>query len=693
MGRFQIKTAVRKEDIHMTAPPGKPFLPFWMPGEESPPDSSANVRPMASKTLVNILNYLHFSDRSLFAHVQGNGDRTGYLLPVFPEPCLDGEISCHFTPDSPIGEWEKVVRNLIIDDGKSMIMVPVHLKDKDKESFTIILPETSYVIARREARRYPCAGVSAEVHHNGRRITGELEDMGPTAFRLKVDRAGFLSESGPKEKEIVSVELKRGGVCCYSGKASCLRMQEKRGNWEMVLQPSVESVQVFQKRSVRNPRVKLTPPPTISFKHPLLQTNFRIEVSDICSSGFSISEEDSGCLLFPGMPIHDLTVWYAGSIVAHGSAQVVYRKSDEDGNAFCGIAIVDADMDGYTRLSHLVENAIDLCAQVSGKIEPDALWEFFFSAGFIYPKKYHLLSPSKRVFKENSRKILQDASEIIHHFTYEKNGRLYGYHSIVLAYERSWLIQHHAGRSMGNRMGGLMVLKQTMHYLNDMHRFKSSHMQYAITYFRPENRFPNLVFGRFAKRIKDRQACSVDLFSYISVGNRFLDVRLPRNWYLERLSESDRDDLLEFYRTHSGGLLLDAMSLDSGGKINEELEAMYSKHGLLRRMNVYALKRAEQTMAIFIADHSDRGLNLSELLNCIKVIVLRGDELPWKILHKAVSQLAQKYDMEKIPVMCYPSEYLGEKGIPCEKTYQLWILNVDAGDQFMEYMHQRLRIC
>ncbi|OPX39179.1 MAG: hypothetical protein B1H13_10240 [Desulfobacteraceae bacterium 4484_190.3] len=69
MGRFQIKTAVRKEDIHMTAPPGKPFLPFWMPGEEPPPDSSANVRPMASKTLVNILNYLHFSDRSLFAHV------------------------------------------------------------------------------------------------------------------------------------------------------------------------------------------------------------------------------------------------------------------------------------------------------------------------------------------------------------------------------------------------------------------------------------------------------------------------------------------------------------------------------------------------------------------------------------------------------------------------------------------------
>ncbi|MBW2094315.1 MAG: hypothetical protein JRI80_05455 [Deltaproteobacteria bacterium] len=648
---------------------------------------------MGGKALVNILNYLHFSDRPVFVHIQKNGDSEGFLLPVYPEPCLDGEIACRFASDSGIEESGEEVKNLIIDDGKSMIMVPAGLKDMDKRSFTIYLPETSYVIARREAKRYPCSGVSAEIRKNGQVFQGELRDFGPAAFRVILDKGSAFRRSFLKVGDTAAVELKKRGAPCFSGTCTCLRVASDFGHWEAVFSPPAASMQVFKKRTVRNPRVQLKPSPTISFEHPLLQRQFHMEVSDICSSGVSISEEDSGCLLFPGMRIPELTVCYAGSIVAHCSAQVVYRNEEKDGNMRCGIAVLDTKSNGYTRLNHLVENALDPCAQVSGKIDPDVLWEFFFSAGFIYPKKYHLLSPSKGVFKENARKILQDASEIVQHFTYEKNGRLYGYHSIVWAYERSWLIHHHAGRSMGNRMGGLMVLKQTMHYLNDMHRFKSSHMQYAMTYFRPENRFPNLVFGRFAKRIKDRQACSVDLFSYISVGNRFLDVRLPRNWYLARLSESDRDDLREFYRTHSGGLLLDAMSLDSGGEINEELEAMYSKHGLLRRMDVYALKRAEQTMAIFIADHSDRGLNLSELLNCIKVIVLRAEELPWKVLHKAVSQLAQKYDMEKIPVMCYPSHYLEKKGIPSEKTYQLWILSVDAGDAFMEYMHQRLRIC
>lgn len=254
------------------------------------------------------------------------------------------------------------------------------------------------------------------------------------------------------------------------------------------------------------------------------------------------------------------------------------------------------------------------------------------------------------------------------------------------------MIHHHAARGSDNKKSGFLVLKQAMHYLNDMHRLPSFNMNYAFCYFRPENRFPNFVFGGFAKHIKDRRACSVDLFSYISLGNRFLDIRLPKDWHLQPMLKGDRKALKEFYGRHSGGLLLDAMSLDSSGKLKNELEAKYSEHGLLRRMKTYALKKGEETMAVLIADHSDRGLNLSELLNCIKVIVLKKDELPWKILHKAVSQVAQKYDMEKIPVMCYPSQYLEEKGVPCEKTYQLWILSVDAGDEFMEYMHQRLRI-
>lgn len=677
----------------MSPPLGKPFLPFWIPGEEQPPDQSPHVRPMSSETLANILNYLHFSERPLFVHIQESERRAGYLLPVYPEPCLDGEIACSFAPGSGMREPGGMVQNLIIDDGKSMIIVPAELKGMDKQSFTINIPETSYVVARREAKRYPCSGISAEMQKNGQIFQGELVDLGPAAFRLKLIKTFGFRKSSIETGDSVTVTLRRGGTLFYSGACTCTRAEWASGSWDVVFSPAVTSVQVFPERAVRNPRVQLKPPPTISFEHPLLQTQVQMEVFDICSAGFSMCEDTTACLLFPGMRIPDLTVRYAGSIIARCSAQVVYRNDEESGNVRCGIAFLDTDMHGYTRLNHLVENALDPCAQVSGEIDPDALWEFFFSAGFIYPKKYLLLSPSKEVFKENSRKILHDASEIVQHFTYEKNGHLYGYHSIVWAYERSWLIHHHAGRSMGNRMGGLMVLKQTMHYLNDMHRFQSSRMQYAMTYFRPENRFPNLVFGRFAKRIKNRQACSVDLFSYISVGNRFLDIRLPPEWSLGRLSDSDRDELGEFYRTHSGGLLLDAMSLDSSGKNNDELEAIYSRYGLFRRMNVYALKREEQTMAVLIADNSDRGLNLSELLNCIKVMVLRAEELPWDILHKAVSQLAQKYDMDKIPVMCYPSRYLEEKGILCEKKYQLWILSVDAGDQFMEYMHQRLRIC
>jgi len=276
MARSPIKTAVQNETVHMTALPGKPFMPFWMPGEELPPDPSSHVRPMPSKTLVNILNYLHFSDRPLFAHIQENGNQRGYLLPVYPEPCLDGEIACRFAPDSVIRETEEVVRNLIIDDGKSMIMVPAEIRRINKLSFTINLPETSYVIARRESKRYACSGVSAEIRENGQIFQGELRDFGPAAFRLKLVKAYAFKRSPVKAGESVTVELRKGETLSFSGTCACIRIEPDSGSWEVVFSPALAPIQVFKKRTVRNPRVQLKPTPTISFEHPLLQTQIKL---------------------------------------------------------------------------------------------------------------------------------------------------------------------------------------------------------------------------------------------------------------------------------------------------------------------------------------------------------------------------------------------------------------------------------
>jgi hypothetical protein len=114
--------------------------------------------------------------------------------------------------------------------------------------------------------------------------------------------------------------------------------------------------------------------------------------------------------------------------------------------------------------------------------------------------------------------------------------------------------------------------------------------------------------------------------------------------------------------------------------------------GLTRNFQTYSLKSGGKLHALLIVNHSDLGFNLSELLNGIKVLVANSKALPWTILSTAISQLAGEFQMERIPVLFYPTSYVEENEIPFEKQYQMWVLNVQHGNEYLEYMQKRFRI-
>ena len=70
----------------------------------------------------------------------------------------------------------------------------------------------------------------------------------------------------------------------------------------------------------------------------------------------------------------------------------------------------------------------------------------------------------------------------------------------------------------------------------------------------------------------------------------------------------------------------------------------------------------------------------------------RPGELPWSILSTAISLLVGAYRTEEIPVLFYPTDYVEERKIPHEKNYNLWVLNVQSGNEYLEYMQRRFRI-
>jgi len=264
---------------------------------------------------------------------------------------------------------------------------------------------------------------------------------------------------------------------------------------------------------------------------------------------------------------------------------------------------------------------------------------------------------------------------------------------MMRAYERAWMIHHHAASVMDGKRLGFMVLKQILHYMNDIYRLPSAKIDYVFSYFQPENRMPNIVFAGFARALKKPKGSSLDLFSYLIYPTLSLGARLPDGWLLQECSSPDLWELSRFYNHHSGGLLLDILQLGRKNSSGESIENLYDRLGFMRRWKAYSLTHYGELNAVLIVNQSNLGLNLSDLLNCIKILITNPEGLPWEILSIAINQLPSVYQAEKVPILIYPSDYLEAKNASYDtKKYLLWIFDAHLIKEFTEFLHRKFRL-
>ena len=653
------------------------------------------VDPVSKENLINTINHIHFMGKSIFVQLRHPRYEESILMTARPEPCLGGELVCRWSDENQegIGLQDYKFIHLVIDDGRRMLLVPADISELTNEYLAVRLPETSHAVSRRQVKRFEGKGVSAELVQSGFVARGELLDFSPVGLRIRVSPEPSCSFQWLNSNESVTVNLKDERQIFFSGACACIRQDEGSAEArKIVLAPMEKGISRYRKKQVRNPRQQLVPRPNIIFEHPLLKKSVQFEVSDISTSGFSVYERKDEGILVPGMIIPELTINFAGALKVECAAQVIYRTDEEGKGVRSGLAILAMDIKTYGHLSQVLSNALDPHFYLSNDVDMDALWEFFFDSGFIYPTKYRIMQAHKDEFKATYQKLYQASPDIARHFTYRKNGRVFGHISLIRAYEKSWIIQHHSARALESRRTGFLVLKQIMHYLNDMYRLPSANMDHVMTYFRPENKFPDRVFGGFARALDNPRGCSLDLFSYLPYTRLSLPTKLPEGWQLRKSSALDLWELDRFYSHSSGGVFLDALGLNQGTQGRKSLEKAYNKAGFLRKMQPYSLVHDDRMNAVLIANQSEMGFNLSELLNGIKVMVINPDDMPWNVLSTAIGQLTGTYNVDRVPILFFPFDYVKAQDIPYEKQYQLWILNVQYANEYMEYMHKKFRI-
>jgi hypothetical protein len=656
--------------------------------------SFEDAKTLDQTGLVNTINYVHFKDGFLYVLLQHPVYQDKILIKSHPRPCLDNQLTCVWDESYFQYKLESYhALYLVIMKNQSMIFTPVNILSSSKSSFTIQLPEKSFVLNLRKVRRYPCTNVFAELMQSDFVARSELIDFSSGAFRIKAYSEAFRHNNWFNPDVPASVRIFSDEKIIYTGFCKCIRWQDNHNiSKEIVFAAESDHISRFLAKKIRNPRKHISPPLAAVFEHPFLKKKIHRDIFDISTTGFSITEKPDEDLLMPGMMIHDLSILIAGFSILKCAAQIIYRRKG-DNNIRYGIAILDMDIHSYGRINHILSINSDPQISVSSEVDMEALWEFFFQTGFIYPEKYRFCMDHREKFIETYRKLYLENPEIAKHITYEKNGQIFGHMSMIRAYERTWLIHHHAARPMGeSKLPGFIVLRQMMIFLHGMYQLSSANMDYVICYFRPENKFPDRVFGGFARELNNQQACSLDLFSYLTLPVTSPEKPLPNGWLLKESAPSDLWELEQFYKNNSGGLLLNILRLTDSDPVNDSVEKVFERLGFLRKWCTYSLIYQDNLKAVFVVEQSDLAINMSDLLNCIKVLVTDPAGMPPELLSTVASKLGGVYNLDKVTLLIYPAQYAESAGFYCKKRYQLWITDMRYSNQFMDFVQGKFRM-
>ena len=137
--------------------------------------------------------------------------------------------------------------------------------------------------------------------------------------------------------------------------------------------------------------------------------------------------------------------------------------------------------------------------------------------------------------------------------------------------------------------------------------------------------------------------------------------------------------------------MLDAIDL-TPDKINcDSLSKHYREAGLTRQRELFSLTKNGHLKAIFMVNHSDVGLNLSDITSCVKVFVIDSDDLDSDMLSDAITRVAEITDKTDFPALLYPSAYADEQEIEYEKIYNLWVVSLQHTDEYFRYLDRLLR--
>ncbi len=656
------------------------------------PEACDRGQTLGRNRLVNTLNLSHFQGKSVRIHFRHVHNGSLIFFNALPQPCFGKYLVCLW--NIPLDIYSRITnytfQSISFTDSSRLILADARLRAISTLGICVRLPEKARIHSVRKEPRHPGKHISARIIQNSLVFSGTLSDLSASAFCVTLEKEQKFPGIWLNETQSLTLLLESNGLTVYSGQCRILKKFPRNQASCLILAPVTDNIQRFSPRAYRSRRQFLSPSPDILFCHPLTGQPVDLKAADISGAGVSVADEENKNALIPGMLIDEMSLCFANAFRLKCRAQVIYRRAfrTEEGksNIRCGIAFLDMEPNDHMRLLSLLHQTQNKNIYLCHQVNLDELWAFFFETGFIYPKKYAFIRNCSPSIRQTYEKLYSGCSRIARHFTWQKNGQIIAHVAMLRFYQDTWLIHHLASRTDKRFGTGTEIIDQLGTFAYDTHRLASSHMSYAICYYRPSNRFPAHFFGGVAKKIENPKACSTDRFAYYYVRLAGKNSELPDRWTIDKAEDYDLTELQEAYRKDSDGLMLKA--LDLAPPVNPEngndLCNLYHQAGLKRKRRVLALRHQGLTKAVIMANVSDQAVNLSDFTNCLSLFVI-DESIAYPLLQQALYRTKDLYANTRVPVLLYPLEYARRAGFAYDRVYELWALDLAHSDDFFRH--------
>jgi len=656
-------------------------------GEASPsatPAAPAAALPERRRiprtAIVNLVNRVNFRDGEVLLAFRDSASGLAVPVPATPLPCRGEEFDCRWLVEGgPAGLGERLVfEGFTLSDGLRRIHVPATLVAAGPGGARLALPATGFDIGTRGTRRHRCPDVEAQVHQGGRTVVGGLASFSASSFAVRcIEPAGAALDAQAPAR----VLLRRGGEVLFDEECRLVRA----GDGTAVFSPVSSTLRRFKAKRIRSERQRPRPLPVVTFVHPLTGARIALRATDISGAGVGVEEEARRAVLLPGLVLPEVRVEFLPGSAVTFRALVLHGAETADGSRRSGLAILDMDPGEHVRLCAIVHRCRDEDSHVcTTNVDLEALWDFFFETGFLYPEKYAFIHRRKESFVGLYERLYHRSPAISRHIIYQDRGRIYGHVSMLRFYRQTWILHHHAAIRSVRHNAGMVVQEQILRYINEFHHLPSARMRYLAAYYRPDNRYAGRVLGGAVRLLGDPQRCSLDAFAYLHCVPAGAPPPLPPGWDLAEAGEEDLAAFSEAYRASSGGLLDRALDLVPGADDGGELDREYAGLGFLRGRRLLALRDGAGTAALLALNRSDVGLNLSDLTNCLQVFLPGPGRVDRSTLEAALARAAAAYPPGPVPTMVHPREAAEACGLPYEKIYALSVVDLEHYGAYLE---------